>query len=125
MKMHTIHPYPIYRNAKGWPRWYQPFLEAWWVATKKWSLHRIMQFGLDEGHRSEYKRLITNGAWYGELGLKLRRPKEVDRAIQTLCFNLEGRYGKPSGDAWVTVQRYITKLEAASALAQPASGGGE
>lgn len=52
----------IHRNRRGWPRWYQRWLEAWWIITGKWSLHRAWQDGKDLGGRMEYERLITNRA---------------------------------------------------------------
>lgn len=62
----------IHRNKRGWPRWYQRWLEAWWIMTGKWSLHRAWQDGLDHGTDMEYRRLITNGAWRAEV-----RPQTV------------------------------------------------
>ena len=41
--------------------------ECYWVMTGSWSLHRAWQRGLDEGHRLEYRRLITNRAYIAEI----------------------------------------------------------
>ena len=51
----------IHRNGRGRPRWYQRWLEAWWVVTGKWSLHRAWQDGKDLGSLMEYRRIIING----------------------------------------------------------------
>lgn len=53
--------FKIYRNRKGWPRWYQRWIEAWWIITGKWSLHRAWQDGLDYGAQTEFTRTIING----------------------------------------------------------------
>jgi hypothetical protein len=58
----------IHRNRYGAPRWYWRAVEAWWVLTGRWSLHRAWQNGLDEGSRNEYRRLITNKAYLAEVG---------------------------------------------------------
>lgn len=59
-------PWPIHRDRKGWIRWYQRFLEAWWIIKGEQSLHRAFQCGMDHGTRNEYARLIYNGAAEGE-----------------------------------------------------------
>ncbi len=51
----------IYRNRRGWPTWYQRWLEAWWILTGQWSLHRAWQDGLDHGTAMGYKRTVVNG----------------------------------------------------------------
>ena len=63
-------PFKIYRNRRGWPVWYQPILEAFWILTGRLSLHQAWQAGLDEGHCAEYHRLITNRAIIAELGIR-------------------------------------------------------
>jgi len=57
----------IHRNKRGHPRWYQRWLEAWWIVTGGWSLHRAWQDGLTYGTDLEYRRLIYNGAWRAEV----------------------------------------------------------
>jgi len=54
-------PFKIYRNNKGWPRWYQPWLEAYWIISGRWSLHCAWQEGYDHGRRMEYQRTVING----------------------------------------------------------------
>jgi hypothetical protein len=54
-------PWVIHRNKKGWPRWYQRWLEAWWIVTGKQSLHRAWQAGLDHGSAMEYCRTVIHG----------------------------------------------------------------
>lgn len=51
----------IHRNRRGWPRWYQRWLEAWWIITGKWSLHRAWQDGLTHGSAVEYHRTVVMG----------------------------------------------------------------
>lgn len=51
----------IHRNRRGTPRWYQRWLEAWWIVTGRWSLHRAWQDGLDHGAKMEYRRTVING----------------------------------------------------------------
>jgi hypothetical protein len=58
----------IHRNCRGAPRWYQRWLEAWWIICGEWSLHRAWQAGHDHGASCEYRRLIKNGAWRAEVG---------------------------------------------------------
>ena len=58
--MNDPRPFKIYRNKRGWPRWYQRWLEAWWAISGTWSLHKAWQAGLDYGTRNEYKRIIEN-----------------------------------------------------------------
>lgn len=57
----------IHRNQRGWPRWHQRWLEAWWIITGRWSLHRAWQDGLTYGTDMEYQRLITNRAYLAEI----------------------------------------------------------
>lgn len=59
--------FPIHRNRRGSPRWYQPAFEAWLVLTGQWSLHKAWQRGFDAGHLDEYRRLITNKAYLAEV----------------------------------------------------------
>lgn len=40
--------------------------EAYWIMTKKQSLHCAWQAGFDDGQRSEHHRLITNKAYIAE-----------------------------------------------------------
>jgi len=67
-------PFTIYRNRRGAPRWYQTIVEAWWILTRRHSLHSAWQAGLDEGHRSEYTRLIRNKAYLAEVRASLSEP---------------------------------------------------
>jgi hypothetical protein len=53
--------WPIHRNSRGWPRWYQPWLEAWLIITGEWSLHRAWQSGRDHGSLSEWQRIVRGG----------------------------------------------------------------
>jgi hypothetical protein len=62
----------IYRDKRGTPRWFQRWLEAWWVITGRWSLHRAWQDGVTLGTDMEYRRLITNKAYLAEI-----RPQTV------------------------------------------------
>jgi len=54
-------PWKIHRNKRGWPRWYQRLVEAWWILTGRWSLHGAWQNGLDHGSAVTYQRIIVNG----------------------------------------------------------------
>lgn len=54
-------PFKIYRNKKGWPTWYQRFFEAYWVLTRKHTLHSAWQAGVFHGGKKEYERVIING----------------------------------------------------------------
>lgn len=51
----------IHRNRKGSPRWYQRWLEAWWILRGEWSLHKAWQQGKDYGAACEYRRTVVNG----------------------------------------------------------------
>jgi hypothetical protein len=53
--------WPTYRDEKGWPMWYQKYLEAWWIITGKWSLHKAWQIGMDYGTQQEYHRMVIMG----------------------------------------------------------------
>ncbi len=66
-KLSDPRPFKIYRNRRGGPRWFQPALEAWWVLTRRHSLHSVWQAGMDYGAANEYRRLITNGAYRAEV----------------------------------------------------------
>lgn len=70
--MTRVH-FKIYRNSRGGPRWYQRLVEAWWVLTRRHSLHSAWQAGMDYGSRLEYRRLITNGAYRGEIAARVVR----------------------------------------------------
>ena len=54
-------PWTIHRNRRGWPTWYQRWLEAYWIVTGSWSLHRAWQCGHDHGTAMEYKRTVVMG----------------------------------------------------------------
>lgn len=54
-------PWKIHRDKKGKPRWFQRWLEAYWVVTGKWSLHRAWQRGCEYGTACEYRRTVING----------------------------------------------------------------
>jgi len=70
--------FKIYRGRRGWPAWYQRFLEAWWIVRGKWSLHRAWQEGYDHGTRMEYHRVITN---MGEIDAQRRNVAQADLNI--------------------------------------------
>lgn len=61
----------IHRNRRGWPRWYQRWLEAWWILTGRWSLHSAWQDGITHGSRMEYERIIINGGSLVPLSRKI------------------------------------------------------
>lgn len=67
-------PFVIRRNRMGWPRWYQRWLEAWWIVTGQWSLSRAWQEGTSYGAREEYKRVVKNG---GDLMPIMRKVVDV------------------------------------------------
>lgn len=54
-------PFKIYRDRRGSPAWFQRPLEAWWVLTGRWSLHRAWQAGKDRGSTDEWTRIMRNG----------------------------------------------------------------
>lgn len=54
-------PFTIYRDKRGKPRWFQPYLEALWIIQGKWSLHRAWQAGHNHGAAMEYQRTVING----------------------------------------------------------------
>lgn len=54
-------PWKIHRRERGRICWYQRWLEAWWIVTGRWSLHRAWQHGLDHGVRMEYHRTVVRG----------------------------------------------------------------
>ena len=54
-------PFKIYRDRRGWPRWYQRFVEAWWVLTGTHNLHTAWQAGHNHGTNMEYQRTVVNG----------------------------------------------------------------
>jgi hypothetical protein len=66
----------IHRNKRGWPRWYQRWLEAWWIITGDWSLHKAWQDGLTYGIDMEYRRLITNRAYLAEISTQIETSHE-------------------------------------------------
>jgi hypothetical protein len=43
------------------PVWWHRWLEAWWIVSGKWSLHRAWQHGKDQGHVDEYTRTVVMG----------------------------------------------------------------
>lgn len=45
----------------------QRLKEACWILAGCWSLHRAYQAGLDEGQRTEFRRLIMNKAYLSEV----------------------------------------------------------
>jgi hypothetical protein len=48
-------------NRRGGPVWWHRWLEAWWIVTGKWSLHRAWQAGKDKGHTDEIQRTLRGG----------------------------------------------------------------
>ena len=70
-----MQPFKIYRNKKGWPKWYQPLVEAYWIITGKWSLHKAWQYGLDKGRDMEYERIIKN---MGEIDAQRRNVMQAE-----------------------------------------------
>lgn len=73
-------PWPIYRNRRGWPRWYQRWIEAFWIVTGKWSLHRAWQHGHDHGTTWEFDRIIRN---MGDIDAQRRNVARADANIAT------------------------------------------
>lgn len=71
----------IYRDARGWPMWYQKYLEAWWIIRGKWSLHKAWQEGKDLGHREEWRRVITN---MGDIEAQRKNVQKADENIAKL-----------------------------------------
>jgi len=59
-------PFKIYRDRRGWPRWWQRYVEAWWIVTGRWSLHRAWQAGHDHGTAMEYQRTVVRVVRYVE-----------------------------------------------------------
>ncbi len=43
------------------PVWWHRWLEAWWIITGKWSLHRAWQHGKDAGNVEAYERTVVMG----------------------------------------------------------------
>ena len=70
-----MQPFKIYRNKTGWPKWYQPLVECYWILTGKWSLHKAWQKGLDRGRKQEHIRIIEN---MGEIEAQRRNVKTAD-----------------------------------------------
>ena len=60
----------IFKNKKGWPVWWQHFYEAFLVVTKRHSLHKAWQRGVEQGTHNEYRRLITNQAYKCEVATR-------------------------------------------------------
>lgn len=75
----------IHRDGRGWPRWYQRFLEAWWIITGEWSLHRAWERGKTYGSHSEYERIIKN---MGEIASQRENVKLADSNIALLTNGL-------------------------------------
>lgn len=67
-------PFKIHRDRRGSPAWFQRPLEAWWILTGRWSLHRAWQAGKDKGGIDEWRRIIVNG---GDLHPIMRASVEV------------------------------------------------
>jgi len=40
-------------------KWYQKIIEAWWILTGKWSLHRAWQDGLDYGISKTVHKVVA------------------------------------------------------------------
>lgn len=70
--------FKIYRNQRGSPRWYQRWIEAWWIVTGSWSLHRAWQNGMDYGQRIEWTRIITN---MGDIEAQRRNVEIADKNL--------------------------------------------
>lgn len=83
-----------HRDKRGCPRWYQRFLEAWWVVTGKWSLHRAWQVGKDQGGIDEWRRLIVNRAAITELEQHDRRFAAVHPGFSDQINRAEGVIGR-------------------------------
>lgn len=66
-RLGEAYPWPIYRDRRGYVRWYQRALEAWWIITGRWSLFSAFEAGVLRGTAREYHRLIRNRAAVGEM----------------------------------------------------------
>lgn len=71
----------IHRNKRGAPRWYQKFLEAWWIILGKWSLHKAWQDGLGYGSLQEWNRIIKN---MGDIEAQRKNVEKADRNLSLL-----------------------------------------
>lgn len=76
-----MQPFKIYRDKQGWPMWYQKYVEAYWIITGKWSLHKAWQRGLDQGRIEEYIRIIVRK---GEINDQRRNVEEADKNTKAL-----------------------------------------
>lgn len=64
---------------RGYPVWWHRWLEAWWIVTGRWSLHRAWQQGKDRGHVEEMMRTaVLSDEWVearrGSLHARRRNP---------------------------------------------------
>lgn len=50
-----------YKTNRGKVRWFQRWLEAFWIISGRWSLHRAWQDGMDFGTTKEYTRTVIMG----------------------------------------------------------------
>lgn len=73
--------FTIHRDKRGWPKWYQKFIEAFSILTGRWSLHRAWQNGFDDGVKHEYVRVIQN---MGEIDAQRRNVEKADASIKAL-----------------------------------------
>lgn len=70
--------FKIYRNKRGWPAWYQRWLEAWWIITGSYSLHKAWQEGYAHGTSREYERIIEN---MGEIDAQRQNVARADANV--------------------------------------------
>lgn len=54
-------PWKIYRDARGWPRWWQRGYEAFLVLTGRYTFWHAWDQGRHSGSRDEYRRIVING----------------------------------------------------------------
>ena len=51
----------VYTDLRGNVRWFQRWIEAWWVLTGQWTLHRAWQNGYDDHAVDEAARRMRGG----------------------------------------------------------------
>ena len=81
-RLGEAYPWPIHRDRKGYVRWYQRAIEAWWIVTGKWSLFSAFEAGVLRGTAREYHRLIRNKAAICEMEAWDRTQQQMLQA----CF---------------------------------------
>ena len=86
--------FKIHRNRRGWPRWYQRYLEAWWIIRGTWSLHRAWQDG------------VLYALGYRYLGPAEWRPNLVDRQNLTESEDCVAELEATLSEAHTTAEIY-------------------